>query len=247
MKTAFRILVLCLPLALASPAAAEEAAAKYPSMAPINQYHSPDQAAEIALARSAAPKSISDDATVLTLGKSGYETTVKGKNGFVCFSGRSWMMDYEQPEFWNPKVRTPQCWNAVAASSCLAPYLERTQWVLAGVSKDEMAARTKAKVAAHKNSPPAPGSMVYMLSKEQYIQDPTPPGEARWYPHVMFFVPATDGAPWGANMQGAPIFSQTSTAEPFTTYFVVTPRWSDGTLGPYAPTVPGQATQHHHG
>src|SRR6516165_10019168 len=55
---------------------------KYPRMAAI---------VEIQLARSAAPDSISRDATVLVLGRQGYETAVEGKNGFVCMVGRGWM------------------------------------------------------------------------------------------------------------------------------------------------------------
>ena len=36
------------------------------------------------MARSAAPDSISRGATILVLGRQGYETAVEGKNGFVC-------------------------------------------------------------------------------------------------------------------------------------------------------------------
>lgn len=53
-------------------------------MAPLEQYLIQDRKAEIALAQSAAPESISRDAEVLVLGRHGYETAVKGKNGFVC-------------------------------------------------------------------------------------------------------------------------------------------------------------------
>jgi hypothetical protein len=62
--------------------------------------------------------------------------------------------------------------------------------------------------------------------------------EPRWYPHVMFFVPATEDSKWGANVRGAPIFSTTSDVLPITTFFVLAPKWSDGSLGPYVP-VPG--------
>ena len=55
----------------------------YPRMAPIEQYLMTNQNAEITLARSAAPEAISRDATILVLGRHGYETAVKGKNGFV--------------------------------------------------------------------------------------------------------------------------------------------------------------------
>lgn len=230
-------LTVCIPTGWAAPARAT-----YVRMAPLARYLSVDRASEIALARTAAPKAISAHATVLTLGKDGYETAVKGSNGFVCFIQRSWANDFDNDQFWNPRIRTPQCWNAAAASSVLQDYLNRTQWVLAGLSQKEMAARTKAAFASHEIGPPAPGSMAYMLSKEQYINDPA----QQWYPHVMFFVPATDGSPWGANVSGGPLFSTTSDVEPITTYFLVVPKWSDGTPGPYA-TSHGKATQHHHG
>ena len=58
----------------------------YAKMAPVDQYLMMDQSAEIALARSAAPDSIERDAEVQALGRHGFETAVKGKNGFVCVS-----------------------------------------------------------------------------------------------------------------------------------------------------------------
>jgi len=78
---------------------AQDAAARYPKMAPVDQYLMADRGAEIALARSAAPESISRDATVLVLGRKGYETAVAGRNGFVCFVGRSWLGPFDWPEF----------------------------------------------------------------------------------------------------------------------------------------------------
>lgn len=81
-----------------------------------------------------------------------------------------------------------------------------------------------------------------MLSKHQYIND----GAPAWHPHVMFFVPATDGTPWGANVQGGQLYSTTSSSEPVTTYFIVVPRWSDGTPEADA-TDPAKAGKHHHG
>jgi hypothetical protein len=76
-------LALVVVLAAAQPARAADAKTLYPSMAPLDQYLMPDRDAEIALARSAAPPSVSNDATVLVLGRRGYETAVEGKNGFV--------------------------------------------------------------------------------------------------------------------------------------------------------------------
>ncbi len=62
----------------------------YAVAAPLEQYLIADRAAEIALARSAAPAAVSDGAEVLVLGRDGYTTAVKGDNGFVCLVERSW-------------------------------------------------------------------------------------------------------------------------------------------------------------
>jgi len=234
------LLILSLSLAAISPLRADAGNDPYPHMAPLEQYLPASQAAEIALARSAGPAAVSDKAEILVLSAHGYETAVQGSNGFVCFVERSWANEFDAPDFWNPKVHTPQCWNAAAVSSVLPDYLTRTRWVLAGLSKEEMLARTKAALAAHEIGAPAPGSMAYMMSKDQYIHDPQPGVEPRWYPHVMFFVPATEDS-WGANVRDTPIFSTTSDAEPITTFFVVVPKWSDGSLGPYVP-LPAAST-----
>jgi hypothetical protein len=61
-------------------ASAQEQKSPYPAMAPIQQYLSQDKQTEIALARSAAPASISGDADVLALGQDGYTTAMKGSN-----------------------------------------------------------------------------------------------------------------------------------------------------------------------
>ncbi|MGF6710289.1 hypothetical protein QFZ41_001253 [Luteibacter sp. W1I16] len=71
------------------------ATAPYPEMAPVDQYLMANRDDEIALARSAAPASVSRDATVLVLGRKGYETAIEGKNGFVCVVGRSWTGPFE--------------------------------------------------------------------------------------------------------------------------------------------------------
>jgi len=98
-------------------AVAQAAKAAYPAMAPLDQYLISDEQSEIALARSAAPSSISDGAEVMVLGREGYKTAVKGTNGFLCIVERSWAQGTDDAEFWNPKMRAPHCFNAQAARS----------------------------------------------------------------------------------------------------------------------------------
>lgn len=196
-------------------------AAVYPSMAPIAQYDIADRAGEIALARSAAPASISGSAQILVLGKRGYETAVKGGNGFVCLVERSWDMGFDNPEFWNPKIRSPQCFNAAAASSVLPDYLDRTRWVLAGESIAGMRARAK----TQKRLMPAAGSVCYMMSRQAYLNDAT---AGPWYSHVMFFGLAKP-ADWGANLPDSPMAADAAAYKPVTIFMVIVQKWSDGT------------------
>jgi hypothetical protein len=93
--------------------------AQYLTMAPLDQYLIANRDAEIAMARSAAPKSISGGAEVLVLGRKGYYTVVKGKNGFVCMVERSWSAGINDPDFWNPKLHAPICFNPPAVRSYL--------------------------------------------------------------------------------------------------------------------------------
>ncbi len=217
-----------LACAIAGAGLARADVAAYPSMAPIAQYAMASQADEIALARSAAPPSISNGAEVLTLGKAGYETTVKGSNGFACIVERSWANEFDNAEFWNPKVRGPICFNPASVRSVLPTYLERTRWVLAGASKSEMIERTKAAIATSRISAPEAGAMCYMMSKDGYLGDNA---GGPWHSHLMFFAPREkDGsADWGADLPGSPVIFAGPGLDPAAIYFVPVAKWSDGT------------------
>src|SRR5580698_2261972 len=212
----------------ASSRAQAQSKSPYPSMAALNQYLMPDRNAEIALARSAAPDSISRDAKVLVLGPHGYETAVDGKNGFVCAVERGWMAPFDNPEFWNPKIRGPLCFNPPAARSMLPMTYKRTEMVLAGQSKAQVMEGIR--VFAKKELPPLePGAFTYMLSKEAYLTDRGDHNMA----HLMFYTPVMDGAIWGADLPKSPIMLSPQFAqEGIDVFMVLTGMWSDGTLAP---------------
>lgn len=212
-------------LCVISQRQAHAAGTAYPSMAPLDQYLIADQNVEIALARSAAPKSISDSAEVLTLGRHGYEVAVKGTNGFVCLVERSWTAGANDPNFWNPKLRGPLCLNAPAVRSYLPITIEKTKLVLSGKSKGQMVDAIKS--AFEKKDLPIqePGAMCYMLSKDGYLDDKA----GHWHPHLMFFVPLTEAKAWGAGMAGSPILAFEDTPDRLTIFMVPVAEWSDGT------------------
>jgi hypothetical protein len=206
-------------------ACANDAKSAYPAMAPVEQYRAASVSEEIALSRSAAPTSISGDASVLTLGDHGYETAIKGRNGFVCLVQRSWAAGFDDAEFWNPKLRAPICFNRAAARTILPAYLERTEWAIAGVSKTDMINRTSAEIAANLIATPEPGAVAFMMSKQGYLGDLA----GHWHPHLMLFFAHADVADWGADLRGSPVFAARADLEPITTFFVLVPQWSDGT------------------
>src|ERR1700733_8501970 len=199
------------------PARSQAVKTPYPEIAPTEQYRIASRENEIALARSAAPPSISTDAEVLVLGSHGYETAAKGKNGFVCFVERSWAAGFADPEFWNPKLRGPNCFNASAARTELPQYLKRTEWVLAGVTREQMIEKTRAAVADHSFTSPEPGSFSFMLSKDGYLSDES---AGPWLPHVMLFVPHGQAAAWGAGLEGSPILGKDGSEIESTVLFI---------------------------
>ncbi len=217
----------------------QDVATPYPKMAPIGQYLM-DRTAEIALARSAAPESISRDAEVLVLGRHGYETAVQGKNGWVCMVGRGWMAMFDHPEFWNPKIRAADCLNPPAARSVLPYVYKRTELLLAGHSKPEVIAAIKA--AIDKKELPAleQGTVDYMMSKSSYLTDN---GDHNG-PHLMFYETSKDDAAWGANLTNSPVLSvnywyvsaqaypQLKIFPPMSVFLVGVDKWSDGTPAP---------------
>ncbi|HEX5233747.1 MAG TPA: hypothetical protein VFW25_00310 [Silvibacterium sp.] len=236
MQKTIRLLAVLL-LLTAAPCAtwyaqAQEQNAPYPTMAPLNQYLMADQDSEIALARSAAPASISGEAEVMVLARDGYATAVKGSNGFLCIVERSWAAATDVPDFWNPKVRAPNCFNAAAARTFVPIYLLKTKLVLAGKSKAEILAASSSALDTKQLPPLEPAAMCYMMSKQQYLNDQ---GKS-WHPHLMFLVPGSVAKEWGADLPGSPVIASDDPQERVTIFMILADHWSDGSPAP--PTTP---------
>jgi hypothetical protein len=197
-------------------------------MASLDQYLM-ERNAEITLARTAAPESISRDAEVKVLGRHGYETAVKGKNGFVCLVWRSWAAGIDDPHFWNPKLHSPVCLNAPAARFNVPLTLKRTELVLAGRSQSQMFAEITTAFDKKEFPPLEPGALFFMPSIQSYLNDAD--GHSR--PHLMFFVPLTEPASWGAGLPGSPVVvAFADIPERHTVFLIPVAKWSDGTAAP---------------
>jgi len=231
-------LALASLLSMPANTRAQDAERPYPKMLPLSEYLM-DRNAAIALARSAAPEGISKDASVLVLTPQGWETAVKGTNGFVCMAGPSWTASIDFYDVWSPKQKGAICLNPPAVRSILPIYRKMTQMTLAGVTsvKERIAGIQEA--YANKEIPPVePGAMSYMMSYLSHL------GRTHNLCHVMFFLPIKDPVELDANDPSSPISSTSiwfpdpdkpdsplnKDLPPLRTVPVEVPYWSDGTL-----------------
>jgi hypothetical protein len=197
---------------------AQDTKSPYPTMAPIAQYRM-DRDAEIALARTAAPSSISRDAEILVLGQKNFETAVQGKNGFVCAVGRAFAGPLNNPEYWSPKNRSPICYNPPAARSLLPYDMKQAGMALAGASRAQITDAIRTAVAKKELGAPESGSMAYMMSKGAYLTDRGGHNLA----HLMFELPRN------GVFQDEPDFFVTWDPAPVIEFNVPVGQWSDGT------------------
>ena len=221
-------------LALATTAASL-GAQKVPDITP---YLTADRAAEVALARTAAPADISANATVLVLTRNGYTEAARGTNGFTCVVMRSFAAAPDDPGFWNTKISAPHCFNPPAAQTVLPAMLAQIDWALAGATPAELNAKISQAYAKKKFPMPAAGAMAYMLSPKQYLSDSDPHS---WMPHVMFYYDRSlKGSTFGAGGMTAPIIdaSAGNPNGPMQVLYIPVTTWSDGT--PAVHSTPGK-------
>jgi len=207
-----QLTLLAAMAALSTGANAQQS--KYP---PIDRYLMPRDA-ELALARTAAPPSLSERATIKVLTRSGFVVAHEGNNGAVCMVMRGFAAPtYTPAQFrdlvYDPTVRAPICFTAPAAKVAMPYYEMRTTLALEGRDPDQIAAAVKA--AYTKGTLPRRDGVTfaYMWSAHQHLAS----GIGAWHPHVMLFAPNYDNAMVGGNPFGSLLPQVTDDAgTPFT-------------------------------
>jgi hypothetical protein len=133
---------------------------------------------EIMLARSAAPRSVSSQATVMIFTDSGFTVAEQGTNGVVCVVNRSW-----------PASLEPHCFDEEAAATILPMELRRTMLYHQGRSTADADREIASGLATGRFRLPTRPAMSYMMSAGQQLvgDDGTPAGH--WRPHVMIYYP----------------------------------------------------------
>ena len=175
-------------------------AQKYP---PLEKYMMPRDS-EIALAKSAAPKNISDLATIKVLTSSGFEVASQGSNGFVCEVMRGWAAPtYTPAQFrdlvYDPTVHAPICFNAVAAREVLPYYELRHKIGMQGKTPSQIAEGLEAAYVRGELPRRSEVSFAYMWSADQFLFAAV----GHWHPHIMVFVPYADNSMLGGHPFGS--------------------------------------------
>jgi hypothetical protein len=189
-------------LASAGAGTAEAQSGKYP---PLDAYMM-RRDAEIALARSAAPASISGKATIKVLTKTGFEAAHEGSNGFVCMVMRAWSAPTYTPAplrdlVYDATVRAPICFDPEAARTVMPYYELRNRLGMEGRTPDQIADGLEAAFATGVLPTRDGVSFAYMWSAAQHLG----PGIDHWHPHMMVFAPYYKNALLGDNEFGQPL------------------------------------------
>ena len=174
-------------------------AGKYP---PLAEYLMP-QDAEIALARSAAPRSVSERATIKVLTKSGYEVARQGDNGSVCLVLRGFAAPTYTPAelrdiVYDPTIQAPICFTEPAARTVMPYYELRTKLAMEGKGPEQIAEGVQAAYVKGELPRRDGVSFAYMWSADQSLG----PGIGHWHPHMMIFCPYYQNSMVGGNEFG---------------------------------------------
>jgi hypothetical protein len=158
---------------------------KYP---PLDAYMmAPPQ--EIALAKSAAPASISERATIKVLTRSGYQVASKGDNGFVCLVMRGWSAVAFTPTdghklAYDTKIQAPICYDPVGSRTILQVEEMRAELGLQGMEPDAIPREIAMAYALGKLPKMESVSFAYMWSAGQNVGP-----DGKWHPHMMIYAP----------------------------------------------------------
>ena len=142
---------------------------------------------EIAIARSAAPEAVSDNASYWVLAPEGYRRVVEGQNGFNCLVLRQWSAAFDtQRELfeWDGLI-APICYDPVTSASSMQEQFLRAELGLAGNGHDEIRAEIMMAYGDGRLRPLERMAFSYMYSGAQRLT----PDAGHWHPHLMVHAP----------------------------------------------------------
>lgn len=174
------------------------------------------EAREIALARSAAPSSVSADATIWLLRNGTFEPAIEGTNGNHCITMRSY-----------PESIEPLCYDAEAARTILPLEIRRFELRNEGLTWPEIDARIEEDLSSGRLNVPERPAMSYMLSSAQDLYAPDGTHVAAWKPHIMLYMPGMTDADIGLVAGPSSFMQFAEPGTPIAHLIVVVPEFID--------------------
>lgn len=139
---------------------------------------------EVALARSAAPAAVSDEARVLAWNGEDFDVAAAGSNGVTCYVARSW-----------PESLEPHCFDAEGSTTILPIHLLQMRLRCAGAADEEIDAAVAEGLRTGELRLPSRPVMSYMMSAGQRLISDDGRDVGAWQPHLMIYYPyLTEGA-----------------------------------------------------
>jgi len=212
----------CLVVLLLLPCASAAGAQAGPNAYPVKPVPLADSV-EIALAVSAAPPELSNQATVYAVRDGQVLTLRRGSNGSACVVAR----DLHGGSLY------PICYNAEGARTVLARELLEVRLRSLGASEDSVERAVAAGYASGQLETPKSLAMAYMMSPRQVLfSSPRPEGRrvGAWHPHLMFFMPGATPSMFGLSSEDAEPIAVSGSGTPRAEVVVKVPKWADGTL-----------------
>jgi hypothetical protein len=133
---------------------------------------------QIKLAASAAPKEVSGAATILVLGKKGYEVAREGTNGFTCLISRQLVNTLE-----------PECYDAEGTATTVKKDMFIEEQRAKGLSEEQIEKLVEAGYKSGKFRAPRRAGIVYMMSPHNRVLNPQNNKIIRFPGHLMFYAP----------------------------------------------------------
>lgn len=184
---------------------------------------------EIALARSAAPSSVSADATVLVLERGGYVVAEEGTSEVTCYVSRDWEESLE-----------PLCFDAEGSRTILPIYLRRAELRERGLSLAEIEADIADGLRTGRLRLPTRPAIGYMMSSEQVLFAPDGRNVGAWRPHVMIYYPYLEATDVGLGGEPALPVVMSSPGGATASMIVVVPDFVEPELAETAATEGGR-------
>jgi hypothetical protein len=182
---------------------------------------------EIALARSAAPRELSDSADIFTARAGAIIRIHRGSTGAACMVAR----DLHEGSVY------PMCFNPEAARTVMQRELLQLRWRSLGVKEDSIDKEVDAAYADGRLKSPERFALAYMMSPRQVLFSSAAATGVRigaWSPHLMIYLPRQAGRDVGLASPGAAanVFQFTRPGTLHSEFVVKVSHWSDGTPGP---------------